>query len=436
MEFDQSILINRYNLTSKLYDRVRDTLEECIEKIKNADMRRLSYQENLALIGVIGEMYPLLAVKEGWLEMAATALNDIKNSLESLKMNRLGLHEGLANAAYFTTVLFQNSGFFKNALDSMNDILLKSVMKQIEIMEQNKNSFLVNSWFDAVSGLSGIGYYLLFSNKFSPENAKVFCIEQIESFLIGLAGYEKMNGYDIPGWYSRKELENAHIGLTQVHVNNSLSHGAAGVLSFLTKAFEYGIVQEGQQKAINFIVMEMIRSHQGDWAVDYFIRNESIDSASKLKPGYAGCEQRLSWCCGALSELAVLQAAACALKKPELETQIRKQMILIANRDIKKYHLTSPIICHGYAGTAVLFYQLYEHTGLTELKIKGNQLVECMVNLYDKNSKYGFQDTIVGMSEDDMVSDKLDFLEGSGGCSMTLLMLLKEHVNFVTLLML
>lgn len=432
---------NRYGVNEKTREKSLYIIEDFLTKIESFDMSVRSIKENLSVLGLIAEAYPLLVDKEKWNEICYSILKNIKNSLETSGYSSLALYDGLANLGFFCMILVKNSGYFKQFLDKINEILINTLMEQITFMEKSWEVFLKTSWFDTISGVSGIGYYLLCSNRIEADDKKVQCIKAINTFLMKLAVYREIGGYDIPGWYingNNQETEDYRKDYPNGSINYSMSHGIAGPLIYLSESINQNIELEGQKKAIQFIVNELNRVCQSLFENGYLWPG-IISYEKYVISDYKQMNNRLSWCYGGISNLIGILNASKVLKDEALSKWAFERLYEIAGWDMEKYYLFSPIICHGYAGTAVIFYELYNLFHNQIFKDKGNELMELLVNSYNESNPYGFNDITFKQLNDTIIKeekDKLDFLNGSCGCVMALVAMLKCHIDFKSMLML
>ena len=431
---------NRYDVHMKIREQSLYIIEEFLTKIESFDMGTYSIKENLSVLGLIAEAYPLLADKGKWNEICYSILKNIKNNLEISGYNSLALYDGLANLGFFCMVLVKNSGHFKQFLNKINEILINTLIEQIIFMEKNWEKLLRTSWFDTISGVSGIGYYLLCSNKIEANDKKVDCIKAINLFLMKLAVYRKIDGCDIPGWYingNNQETEDYRKDYPNGSINYSISHGIVGPLIYLSESINQNIEMEGQKKAIQFMVNELNHVCQNSFENGYLWPG-IISYEKYVILDYEQMNDRLSWCYGGISNLVGILNASKVLKDEALNKWAFERIYEIAGWNTEKYNLFSPIICHGYAGTAVIFYELYNLFHDRIFKDKGNELIELLVNSYNKSSPYGFNDITFKQLNDTIIreeKDKLDFLNGSCGCVMALVAMLKSHIDFKSMLM-
>ena len=263
-------------------------------------------------------------------------------------------------------------------------------------MSEKGFNALKTSWFDVISGLSGIGRYLLYRNENSLSKEKIECIKRINKYLIGLAVYREIDGHALPNWYvngDNQSTDKYREEYPHGSINYSFSHGIAGVLMYLAKSMRQGIIVDGQKQALEFILNELEHTRL------------DLNKQGCLWPGMVGYEdyialrfdqdnRRLSWCYGSMGNLIAVLEAAIALQDKNRQDSAIKELYQLADMDINQYHLYSPIICHGYAGTAVMFYHLYRHFFYPMFKEKGNMLICQSIYTYNRDSLYGFRDVM------------------------------------------
>ncbi|WP_312048283.1 lanthionine synthetase LanC family protein [Anaerotignum sp.] len=97
------------------------------------------------------------------------------------------------------------------------------------------------------------------------------------------------------------------------------------------------------------------------------------------------------------------------------------------------YELTSPIVCHGYAGTLLILLTAYKYKEDEVLRNKILELVEILLKEYRSDSLFGYQDvetTYVDGQYAVKYIDKNSFLEGTSGIVLVLLSLIKRNTRF------
>jgi len=145
--------------------------------------------------------------------------------------------------------------------------------------------------------------------------------------------------------------------------NISLSHGMSSIAAFLVQLCQLNIEVERAgnllTKTITYI-LDQITYAQG--SVCYF--------PSYSKEGSTGNHvSRLAWCYGDLGTACVLRNAAMVLKNKEWEdTAIKVLLHTSKRRNLSEDVIRDAGLCHGSAGLAHIFWNLYQNTRLDVFK--------------------------------------------------------------------
>ena len=128
---------------------------------------------------------------------------------------------------------------------------------------------------------------------------------------------------------------------------------------------------------------------------------------------------RLSWCYGAVAILHSLYLAAQALENQELVFWTLEKAKIFSKTSLEYTQLSSPTICHGYAGLLLTFEAFYRDTNDNVFSNMIETLQSKLLALYSPLHKYGFLDV-------DRVNGKLkktegvNFLTGTSGVILAL----------------
>ncbi|MFD2573226.1 lanthionine synthetase LanC family protein [Spirosoma soli] len=197
--------------------------------------------------------------------------------------------------------------------------------------------------------------------------------------------------------------------------NFSLSHGQAGFLSVLLRAYQRGLRLD--------IIPPAIR--QG---ADYFMNNRApisaetnqhsffpftLDEASRT-PTFGN---RLAWCYGDLNAILFLYQAADLLK----DAQLRKRVDLMGAYTLLRTNQETTLVkdahfCHGAAGVAQMYRTLHRLTGLDIYQTGYRQWMDTTLSYIDEDlQKATFDDKAASL------------LEGWVGVALTLLSYVSEE---------
>ena len=251
---DYKSCINNYKLTKNQIDKIIIILEDFLNKLSELQTKQLTFSDKLAVLGFYCEIFILAKDKEKCITKIYELLNDLKGNIENQKYVDVSLFGGLTNIAVFIQPIVQMTGYFKKFQKNLNKLIIEETSKQ-SIIYKNNLEWNRSSYFDIISGLSGIATYLF---ALDDEEAKKSIKDVMEYFIV-LSEYRSSDNVLLPGWYIKgKDLPTKEYRelFKSGCVNYSLSHGIAGPLYILSKGLCMEIEIEGQEEAIKRILGE------------------------------------------------------------------------------------------------------------------------------------------------------------------------------------
>ncbi|MER5647363.1 lanthionine synthetase C family protein [Streptosporangium sp. NPDC002524] len=197
--------------------------------------------------------------------------------------------------------------------------------------------------FDLVSGLTGIGVYLL--HRYGGDDQ----LRGVLSYLVRLTEPLTVDGEALPGWWcgtaAGGELPQRWPG---GHGNLGLAHGIAGPLALLATAMRRGTTVTGQAEAIDRICGWLEQWHCGAGADPWW---PGMISQSERRTGTVrqSGPQRPSWCYGTPGLARAQQLAALALDDPQRQRRAEEALArCVAGEQLSL--LGDASVCHGWAG--------------------------------------------------------------------------------------
>lgn len=419
---------NSYLLNEKLWKDIISMVDNFTYQIMNIDTRNLSVLDKISMLGFIQEIYFLSKTKEELLEKELEILSQLRAGIENGMLRNISLFGGLCNIGIFLQGLEKETGYFTKFLNSLDSYIVKSTIDLCRAYSANLEHNAVTH-YDAISGMSGTAAYLL--QRRSESNRKGI-LEIINYFKV-LTKKRKCNGLSIPGWYVSREClptEDYRNEYKKGCINFSLSHGIAGPLFILSKAYNNGAQIPGQKEAMERVIEEYERLswyENGIWYCPGILAPEEYQLNNNR------VNKRMSWCYGSISILNSLSIAAKALDNPNRKKWCERMIDQMAHIQMENLGLESPILCHGYAGTAAVFRNLYKYSYSEAVLNLCRRIVEELVSTYNEEYKWGFQDIIRRKKNDVIVVerfDKLNFLEGACGIYSELATYLKRYNSY------
>ncbi|WP_394835735.1 lanthionine synthetase C family protein [Pendulispora rubella] len=245
--------------------------------------------------------------------------------------------------------------------------------------------------YDVVSGLSGLGRYLLACG---PEHEAL--TERILMHLVALTRPVDHHGQRAPGWLT-----------PDGQLNLGLAHGIPGPLALLALAFEMGIRTPGHEQAIRTIV-EWILARQGHdddgpyWPAAIPLEHEVHSPSAPLPP------TRTAWCYGAPGIARALHLASRALGESSWCDAACSALESALRRPPEQQRLDDTSLCHGGAGLARIVGIIAQETGSSALSRAYMHLVSNLIEQANDESPF-------------IWSHRPGFLEGGVGVALTLL---------------
>ncbi|MFD8340209.1 lanthionine synthetase C family protein [Streptomyces solisilvae] len=196
--------------------------------------------------------------------------------------------------------------------------------------------------FDLISGLTGIGVYLLHRHGHGDLPGQVL------SYLVRLAKPLTAGGEVLPGWWTsdgtdgRPCPDGGHSGL-------GMAHGIAGPLALMATALRRGTTVPGHTETIEQISTWLDTWRQGrkdsPWWPETVSRTEHHEGTVRQHgPG------RPSWCYGTPGLARAQQLAALALGDTDRQRHAEQALAACLADTRQLALLGDPSLCHGWAG--------------------------------------------------------------------------------------
>ena len=409
--------------TEKNKDKLLDILSHYyIQILREEKSQKVVASNNLfgALL-CVGEHYPYIVDKPACRQYIIDTVNRVRPLLNYYALNnKLGLFCGLGDFGVALSSINRSTGLYSNLLNSINTTISMGLIQEAESLNHKiKNHSLSAMDYDCILGITGtLRYLLMFDTKMYNEAI----IDAIES-LITLSGQSYRDGILLPNFHVKNEnvvpLEDRGKFPTGM-INFGMAHGMAAALSVLSISKKMGISLKGQEKAIKQICDIYMQSYaeMPDGRV-YWPSSLTGDDYIHLSNLSPVVHLRLSWCYGAVAILHSLYLAAQALENQELVFWTLEKAKIFSKTSLEYTQLSSPTICHGYAGLLLTFEAFYRDTNDNVFSNMIETLQSKLLALYSPLHKYGFLDV-------DRVNGKLkkteggNFLTGTSGVILAL----------------
>ncbi|MDQ8708229.1 lanthionine synthetase C family protein [Streptomyces sp. LHD-70] len=287
----------------------------------------------------------LLARRSGVWEPAHASAKALASRPVTANPSSAGLYYGAPAVAY----VLQASGnpAYAPTLDAMDHQVATLVDRRLSAayarMASGRPARLRE--FDLISGLTGIGAYLLRRNSTS-------LLQQVLSYLVRLITEPvTVDGYAVPGWWASDSPRGRYDEAWPLgHANFGLAHGIAGPLALLGLSHRAGVTVAGADEALDegcHVLTRWARPLRGGgtgWPETLglvpYLRGPLIE----VRPG------RPSWCYGTPGIARSLQLVAQAGNNKTAQ-HFAEQTFLSCLTDSRQLsRIRDTTVCHGWAG--------------------------------------------------------------------------------------
>lgn len=355
-----------------------------------------------------------------WDYIAHDYIKKIIECIETTGIQNASLFGGLAGICYAISLASLQNKRYKNLLHQLQALLVKVLQKHyLSPLENDIKKGQPSSpfFYELIQGITGIGIHFL-THKDEPQLFPVLI--KLIRLLINRTLPIQVRDRIVPGWYIPLEYQftdEDKKNFPDGNFNLGLAHGIPGILAFLSLASIKGICLQGQTSAIIEIV-KWIKRHS-------ITKEEGLDWPACVlwdRPLHPRSpSHRMAWCYGKPSILRSLFLAGLALKDRDLQ-----QLSLVNFKSIFKgseanWNLQSPTFCHGLAGLYTLTKHMAKDTKDHELQKEANHLKQELMQYYNPDLPFGFQDLECEECDKHLFFQKPGLLDGSAGIALALL---------------
>jgi lantibiotic biosynthesis protein len=277
---------------------------------------------------------------EGWDSLAYVYLKEAVSSLADIETPPLGLLTGLSGIAFTARYCSHGGTRYKRLLTSIDQRIEADTLALCEFV--SGLSGMSTAAFDAVSGLAGIGAYLLSRKDSSSNDHSLDLVLSTLQDLILHAG-------SLPRWHTPAQLIASEVmrsNFASGNLNLGMAHGLAGIVAFLGLATTFGLATAGSIDALRtasqwMVANSFIDEFGPDWPPAVSL---DADTNTHRTGNHA------SWCYGSPGIARSLWIAGIALDDTQLrEFAVDAIRAALSRPDFKK-GLPSGTFCHGWAG--------------------------------------------------------------------------------------
>lgn len=348
--------------------------------------------------------------EEGWDREGHAHLSLAATSLTTQPLRTLGLFDGLCGVAFAAWMLSRNGARYQHLLTSLDEqIVARTLTSTTQVLAQQHG--FASGQYDVISGLAGIGAYLLCRRAHPPVAQALITVLRI---LVCLSEEEA----GIPHWYTppgRIIQERWRGQYPDGLLNCGLAHGVAGPLALLALAKREAVEVEGLEAAIDRLAIWLAEHRVDDeWGVNwpaFYPAGHTLAASLPLVPA------RSAWCYGNPGIARALWLAGEALDRSAYHELALAAMGAVYHKPIALRQINAPTFCHGTAGVLAITLRFAQETGLSNFREASQELTEQLFAQYDPSSLLGF----CNLEEDHTRVDQPGLLMGAAGVLLVLL---------------
>ena len=319
-----------------------------------------------------------------YIEIAARAV-------EGMSYPPTGLYSGLSGLAFAAWYLSKGGKRYGKLLAAVEEVLLPQTVALANGLAVQKKEISIGQ-FDVISGLSGVGIYLL-GRQENPGSATALQI--VLKALVELTKEEA----GLPRWYTPAHLLWEEMLRLTPHgnLNCGLAHGIPGPLGLLSLARLSGIEVDGLRDAIDRVVNWLLQYRRDDtWGINWptavplEASGSVVSTDAPESPASAFAPSRSAWCYGSPGIARTLWFTGEALNRSEYRELAVAAMEAVYRRPLSVRRIDSPTFCHGVAGLLQITLRFAQDTELPQFTEAAHALGEQLLSLYDPDTLLGY----------------------------------------------
>jgi len=290
----------------------------------------------------------LLHLENGWWDTAQPWLRMMTEYPVTADPAACGLYRGAPAVAFTLHAARWSVGrpIFPTALQTLDEHLRTLTQQRLTVAHDriDRCELAEVREFDLISGLTGIGAYLLHAH------GDTDLLRQVLTYLVRLAEPVVVDGEQLPGWWSGNgpggHREDRWSG---GHGNLGIAHGITGPLALLAITARRGTAVPGQFEAVERICTWLDDLRQGSvgnsWWPGIVFRAEHRDRTVRQRG-----PQRPSWCYGTPGIARAQQLAALVTEDQARQLAAEQALVGCVNDEHQLAQLHDASLCHGWAG--------------------------------------------------------------------------------------
>jgi hypothetical protein len=349
---------------------------------------------------------------EGWDRIGHNYLATAAVGAENMPQLSTGMFGGLAGLALSGWLLSRGGTRYRNLLSTLDAALLAQV--EADGLAGATMDGMPFGQFDVISGLAGIGAYLLLRRE---QPGAVRAVESVLRFLVNLASDDRGR----PCWWTPAHLlgdEEMAVAYPHGNLNCGLAHGIPGPLAVMALALLHGTRVLGLEDAIDRLV-DWLLAHRADdgWGVNWPYAVSLTQGGHPDRGAATDGPSRAAWCYGAPGVARALWLAGVSRDRSDWRNLAVEAMKAVYRRPMAARHIDSPTFCHGVAGLLQITLRFANDTALPVFTDAAAELAEWLLSAYEPDSLLGYRNWEPGGTR----VDQPGLLDGAPGVLLALL---------------
>jgi lantibiotic biosynthesis protein len=333
----------------------------------------------------------------------------------------VGLFSGLSGLAFAGWQLSRRGTRYSRLLARLDEAICARAIVLADELSLRNGGVTVGE-FDVISGLSGVGAYLL-CRRDQPGPAAA--LSAVTGALVSLAVDESA----VPRWHTPAELlwdEGMKATYPVGNLNCGLAHGIPGPLAFLSLALRSGSEVRGLSEAVAWLANWICANRFDDeWGINWStaVPLETADGSvsGAVRQGSARSApdgpSRCAWCYGSPGVARAIWLAGRALDRDDYRLLAVAAMEDVFRRPVTMRRIDSPTFCHGVAGLLAITLRFAHETERPVFIEQSRALVRQIMERFQPESLLGFRNLEIA----DREVDQPGLLDGIPGVALVLL---------------
>lgn len=269
------------------------------------------------------------------------------------------------------------------------------------------------SAYDVITGLSGVGRYLLLRGDLSAAGRAARTLVSVCTPVQGERG-------PVPGWWAGHSPASDTDAYPEGHLNLGLAHGAPGILAFLALAWRQGCRVDGQRRTMGALVDWLLERAGTDHAGPYWpyavAPGDAAPASAASAEGTAGFPARTAWCYGSPGIARSLWLAGHALEEASWRRHGLAALLAALERPGPDWGVHDASLCHGWAGLLQIVTRMAADCPDAGLEPAVDYLAVQALSVFDAASPFGFRQHLPS----GVPLSRPGFLEGAAGTALAL----------------